>query len=473
MRKIIIRDNRFITPFNETARDLRVLNKPLWLQQRDTLTRYCTSEVELEQVTVNDILETSGELPEKLLVEANGNLELKSIADIPQASAEVLAYKVYEDKREKFKSAQPILETSEELIIYRDNLFFDEHLLAEFITKAHSRGRASRICFDENDLAITRHALPLQSGIRKQGSVYVADMWYFPSGYTQDIHNCIVDTQPREMGYYNIPSYMASEQGELVFHVPMRAFLSIENWVHIYMANCVFGIFAIGGRYERDTYEKPLVGIKSFLRSLLERKHLLSNSEVVHIGKNCHMDPTTNIQGPTFIGNNVNITGPGVTICNCMIGDNVTIGQGTMLFLSVVGNDCMLPFNTALYMTTLMENAMVAQNTCLQLCVVGRNSFVGAGTTFTDLNLVPRPVMTMHNGQLQEVGFPVMGGCVGHNCRIGSGLVFYPARTIESDSVVARYEGRSVVTRNLAYEESDHHRDRQKLFRRRYPPQHK
>jgi carbonic anhydrase/acetyltransferase-like protein (isoleucine patch superfamily) len=42
-------------------------------------------------------------------------------------------------------------------------------------------------------------------------------------------------------------------------------------------------------------------------------------------------------------------------------------------------------------MTTVMENSMIAQNTCLQMCVVGRNTFIGAGSTFTDFNLLPAP----------------------------------------------------------------------------------
>jgi len=35
------------------------------------------------------------------------------------------------------------------------------------------------------------------------------------------------------------------------------------------------------------------------------------------------------------------------------------------------------------------DNSMVAQNTCLQMCVIGRNTFIGAGSTFTDFNLLP------------------------------------------------------------------------------------
>ena len=44
MRKIILRDGRKIPPFNEPARELSVLTKPLWLHQRDVLAKYTTEE---------------------------------------------------------------------------------------------------------------------------------------------------------------------------------------------------------------------------------------------------------------------------------------------------------------------------------------------------------------------------------------------------------------------------------------------
>jgi len=92
------------------------------------------------------------------------------------------------------------------------------------------------------------------------------------------------------------------------------------------------------------------------------------------------------------------------------------------------------------------------------LCVIGRNTFIGSGNTFTDFNLLGKPIRTMHKGELQEVGLPVLGGCVGHNCRIGSGFVIYPARMIESDVVLlACPERRVIITKNISFEESDHH----------------
>jgi carbonic anhydrase/acetyltransferase-like protein (isoleucine patch superfamily) len=123
-------------------------------------------------------------------------------------------------------------------------------------------------------------------------------------------------------------------------------------------------------------------------------------------------------------------------------------------------------------MTTLMENSMVAQNTCLQMCVIGRNTFIGAGTTFTDFNLIPTPIRALDgHGELRLSNRDVMGGCVGHNCRIGSGVIIHPARVIESDVVLVASKERRIIDHNVTYEESDHHKLKAAdLHRRLYAP---
>ena len=52
MGKVILRDRRKIPPFNEPARELSVLTKPLWLHQRDVLARYTTEEHEVDSLNV-------------------------------------------------------------------------------------------------------------------------------------------------------------------------------------------------------------------------------------------------------------------------------------------------------------------------------------------------------------------------------------------------------------------------------------
>ncbi|UCC89004.1 MAG: hypothetical protein JSV81_06780 [Anaerolineales bacterium] len=422
MIKIIVCDESLIPPFNETARDLRVLNKPLWLHQRDVLSTYCSQEIEVKKEITQ---------PLEILEKADQEIPL-----------------------------------NRELLVYRDNLFFDEHLLAAFLQRAKAKAerekRASRIAFSLDDAAIVTHALYLQEGIQREGEVYVADLWYFPDGLTDQTDPIVVDTLPREIGYYHVPTYMADRSGDLAYQIPLRALLSIENWVHIFIANTPFGIVAHGARVEASL-DRPQSLLRILFRALVERKQFLSSSAMVQVGRNAHIDPTAIIQGPAIIGDHV-VVEAGAVITNSVIGSNVTIGQGAQVMASVVSDGCYLPFRAAIFMTTLFENTMIAQNACLQLCVVGRNTFIGAANTYTDFNLLGKPIRTMHKGKLQEVGLPVLGGCVGNNCRIGSGHVIYPARMIDSNVVLFAKPGRWVISKNVPFEESDHHGRHDQLY---------
>jgi carbonic anhydrase/acetyltransferase-like protein (isoleucine patch superfamily) len=402
MKRVSIRDNRHIFPFNEPARDLRILNKPLKVHQRDCLVNYCDAVSEYD-----------------------------SLSEIPR-------------------------DDDSEMLVFYDNVFFDQPFIDAFVSKARERGKACRAAFSSQDRAIATHAVPLQDGIRLQGNNFVGNLWYFPHGVEDETEPLVLGTRAREIGYYHVPTYMADERGEIVQYVPLRAFLSIEHWFHIHVANTTFGIFAEGARFEARARGLGAT-LRLLLRGMWERKQALSTSRLVVVGKNTTINPTAKIQGPTFIGDNCYI-GPGVVIQNSIIGNNVNLMQGTQVMLSVISDNCYLPFRAAVMLSTLMERCIVAQNACLQLCVIGRGTFVGAGTTFTDFYLIPKPMSVMRNGQLEHTGTTVMGSCVGHNCRIGAGLLFYPGRAIESDTVLVRSEERSVINKNVTYDQSDHHR---------------
>ena len=106
--RIVLRSNKNVAPFNEPARDLRILNKPLWLIQRDVLAPYCEQEIEI--------------LP---------NEELPEI--------------------------------DQSCIVFRDNLFFDESFINEFLRLAQRENCAVRVAFTEEDPAFREHCLPLSS----------------------------------------------------------------------------------------------------------------------------------------------------------------------------------------------------------------------------------------------------------------------------------------------------------------------
>jgi carbonic anhydrase/acetyltransferase-like protein (isoleucine patch superfamily) len=415
MLKIILNAPSPITPFNEPARDLRIQNQPLWLLQRNVLAPYTTRELEL-------------------------------------------------------KPGQRMPLDREETLVYRDNLFFDEAYIRAFLAAARKRGRAVRAAFSAEDPAFKEHAFPLSTSYSPAGGVFLADMWYYPRGPVADVDPLVIDLEAREIGYYHVPTYMADQSGDLTFQVPLRALIAIDSWVHVFIADVVYGLFARGARFEKRLGEDLRFKLGILGRALFEGRQILETSALVKIGKHCVIDPHAIIHGPTTIGDNVTINA-GAVIENCIIGNNVNISQDVQLMLSVVGDGAFLPFRAALFMTTVMENSMIAQNTCLQMCVVGRNTFIGAGSTFTDYNLIPSPLRALDGkGKLNYSNRPVIGSAVGHNCRLGSGMIVYPARTIESDVVLVATKDRRVIDRDIRYEDSDHHKFRfASLHKRLYP----
>jgi len=394
MLKIILHAQNHIMPFCEPARDLRIQNAPLWLHQRELLAPYVTHEMELKK-------------------------------------GEVL---------------KPV---REQAIVYRDNLFFDEFYIKAFMEQAIKGNRPVRAAFRADDAAFREHALPLSTSYTPAGSLYLADLWYYPNGPVAGVEPLVIDMQAKEIGYYHIPTYMADKSGDLLFQVPLRSMLAIDSWVHIFIADTVFGLFGRGARFEKRLNEDLAFKLKIIGKAIYEGRQVLECSELVKIGTGCVIDPTAIIHGPTTIGNNVHIDA-GAVIDNSIIGNNVNV--------SVVGDGTFLPFRASLFMTTIMEDSMVAQNTCLQMCVVGKRTFIGAGSTWTDYNLIPAPIRARDgNGKLGFSNRPVLGGCVGHNCRIGAGMIVYPARTIESDVVLAASKERRIIDHNVSFEESDHH----------------
>lgn len=414
MRKIILHDKRKIPPFNEPARELSVLGKPLWLLQRDMFAQYTTEEREVD-----------------------------SLSDIESERVETL--------------------------VYRDNLYFDQHFIDEFIKRAKKSGKACQVAFELDDPAIKGQAIYLQRGIRRQGNYYVADLWYYPYGIEPVVRTLVMDTEAREVGFYHVPTHMSNRHGDLIYNLPTKPFLSIEHWMHILHANIDFGIFAIGARFEKRLDDNAGLALKLLWRGMYERRQVLTTSALVQVGKNCSIDPTAIIQGPAFIGNNVHI-GAGAVLGNCIVGDNVTIDQGCQLMLSVVGDGTFLPFKAALYRSVVMEDCMIAQNTCIQMCVIGRGSFVGAGNTFTDFMLVDKPIRSHFAGKLEDTGMTALGGAIGHNVRIGAGLIIFPARMVESDVILFASPERRVISKNIYYEDSDHLKlkDGEKLHPRLY-----
>ena len=376
-------------------------------------------------------------------------------------------------------------------IVYRDSLWFDEEFLNYFITHAQETGRACRAAVPADDKCYQTYTFKLAHNLEAsytadEKPIYTLDLWYLPRGFTPDITTIVIPSDSEEKGFYTVPDFMATNEGDLTHHLPSRAVLFIETWFHVYIAAIIFGVFTRASRMDESIKEHNMLSLNLLWRAVIEQKQILSTSAMVKVGRNTTIHPSAIITGPAVIGENCNI-GPGAIIDNSTIGDNVSIDSGCVVSLSTVGNNCFLPFRSSIYLTALMDNTIVAQNTCLQMCVIGRNSFIGAGITFTDFNLigvtqkdeagrtirtVPRPIGAVNAAlDIEDTGQTVLGGAVGHNCRLGSGLIVMPGRMIESDTILFASPQRRVISRSINFEESDHHyvKGGVEAHRRMYP----
>ena len=104
MRKFTIEDRYLIAPFNEPACDLSILNKPLKIHQADVL---------------DDAL---GPTP--------AELALESVHDLPSFAPE-----------------------GGEIVVYRDNLYFDSEFYSEFFGQARASRLPSRAVLPAADAA--------------------------------------------------------------------------------------------------------------------------------------------------------------------------------------------------------------------------------------------------------------------------------------------------------------------------------
>ena len=337
MLKIIIKDLRYITPFNERARDLRIQNQPLWLIQRDILSPYTDHEIELP-------------------------------------------------------AGYPIPDFTGPAIVYQDNLYFDSAFISTFLAQAQKAQAPCRAGFSIKDPAFREHALPLSTSYTPHEDSFLADLWYFPDGYAEDVEPVIIDMLAHEVGNYHVPPYIAFNQSDLVFQIPIRSMLAIDSWVHVFIADIVFGLFKRGLRFEEQLKRDPFYKLRILSKALIEGKQVLQCSELVKIGRNCTIDPQAVIHGPTTIGDNVTINA-GAVIENCIIGDNVNISQDCQLMLSVVGDGSFLPFRASLFMSTFSRWLLSVANPSLvqvqhsQILIWYRFRFV--------------PVMVIMNSKMQ------------------------------------------------------------------------
>ncbi|MBZ0309801.1 MAG: hypothetical protein K8I82_27300, partial [Anaerolineae bacterium] len=299
MRKFVIAEEVLIHPFNEPARELSVFDpngKPVPLS------------LHLEDVVESTIGKTSLEV--SLTNEKGGIMQLKEELERPR-------YGLIPD---------------DEIVVYRDNLYFDREFFVYFWEKARASRKPCQAVLPAEDKGWQRYSVPLSNlqdyrSSDSKGDFYRIDLYYFPHGWAEPSEWQVIriPSDAEERGYYNVPDSMSNlklqelEGGnslirrdqDLTHFLSWRSCVPIQSWVHIFNANVPLGVFSRGFRFEEKIARSNLLTLKILWRAVLEQRQIVSCSELVKVGKNCDIDPSAVILGPTTIGDNCKI-GAGV-----------------------------------------------------------------------------------------------------------------------------------------------------------------
>lgn len=197
----------------------------------------------------------------------------------------------YVTREMEYKQGERLTPVREPAIVYRDNLYFDKPYITAFMKEALKRNRPVRAAFRADDPAFREHALPLSTSYTPAGSLYLADLWYYPNGPVAGAEPLVIDLQSKEIGYYHVPTYMADKSGDLIFQVPLRSFIAIDSWVHIFIADMVFGQFTRGARFEKRANEELALNSRSLEKPFTKGARFWSVLRQYRLGKTVSLTP--------------------------------------------------------------------------------------------------------------------------------------------------------------------------------------
>jgi NDP-sugar pyrophosphorylase family protein len=153
------------------------------------------------------------------------------------------------------------------------------------------------------------------------------------------------------------------------------------------------------------------------------------------IGKGCHIHPTAVIEGAT-LGDGVRV-GANAVIRFSRVGDGGFIMDGANVSFSTLGDHCVVGTHCVVGFCLLHDGASAAQN-LMQMCVLGRKAITTGLSGSVDMNLGEGSVAVLDQGKVVSSEQRFLGGAIGHDAVIGSGVWIAHGREIPNGYIVVR-----------------------------------
>jgi len=319
------------------------------------------------------------------------------------------------------------IEDPNEHIIFDDSLLFTKELLQDFIKQSRKLKRPTICAIKPPDLAGVFDRVLATQEVRLYPNRVEYGLRYIP---TQTLRGepvpLLIDV---EQHCIRVPlSYEAFGCREARLLMSDRVIVQIDHWVNLHNANMAM-LEAVPARFLNSKVR--ILGAALRARSLNQWKLL---HQINKIGKNCNIHPTAWIEFST-LGDNVTV-GAGSVITGSLVGDSNYIEHSTTVFFSVTGERCHVGVGATLRFSLLYPGVGCGARLA-SYAVCGRDAVVPDGVTLCDYRIDGRNVSVMKDGRLVDTGSRVSGACLGHGVYLAAGCIVGPGRAIPNGMRIA------------------------------------
>jgi NDP-sugar pyrophosphorylase family protein len=203
------------------------------------------------------------------------------------------------------------------------------------------------------------------------------------------------------------------------------ALIQIDHWTNLYAAN--LGLILVDLARLRKAPRTRLLSLALRARSVDKWRVL---RQATRIGHHCDIHPTAYVEGST-IGDDVTI-GAGTVIRESLIGAGTSIANNATVELSVIGEGCTI-FNGCVVQVSVLYPGACTSCRYVGMHLAGRDTFISDGVTLADFRFDGRCVQVLKDGVRVDTGMPILGTCLGHRAYLGAGCVLAPGRAVPND----------------------------------------
>lgn len=422
---IIIKNGQKLEPFNDLARDLLILNKPLHQFQKDELSavKNCSFIYSPETIRPDELKKTLDMLPDKssaLIFRDNLLFSHEFIQDFIKGIKDSGACSSHKVALKKTLYQKQFALLQNDCI---DHDTFIDYFLFYFYKNSNSRPSS-----DSKD-----HALGQSPGQSSGKAINPAATIPTTIDLAKSIDKRVVIDAEQFYEAGNFPSHMLGKEN-FKYAITSKIVLSICEPIHIGLSNIAANCARLA-RYKKPGFMQACKALfHAFTAFSLKRETIVARvlRGFSHIHPKAKVHPTAVIEG-SIIGKNAKI-GAYAVVRFSVVDEDAFIDDHAGIKFSVIGKKAYIANNNVIFFTTVYPGAFLISGPYHFSCF-GYNSAI-MNSIPSDYRLDGKNIKVATSKGIEDTGLKFTGSIFGHNTRVAAGMIFAPGRAVPNNLTI-------------------------------------